>query len=202
MPTSITKNFKIIMKMTSIKKRLTIWIVLIALLLLIPFLAMQFTEEVNWKLFDFVIMGAALFALAFTYELLVKRAKQTLFKIALGTALLAAFLLFWVNSAIGIIGSENQPANLLYGLVIGVGILGSILSRFKPKGMAYALYATAGAQVLVPFVAILIWPELSWGAAGMVGVIILNGFFAFLFILSAILFNQAHLKAGLNHENH
>ena len=38
------------------------------ILLLVPLIAMQFTEEVNWSVFDFMIMGTLLFALGATLE--------------------------------------------------------------------------------------------------------------------------------------
>ncbi len=50
--------------MQNITKRLTVWAVVIALILMIPLVAMQFTNEVNWDLFDFVVMGALLFGVA------------------------------------------------------------------------------------------------------------------------------------------
>ena len=39
---------------------------------------------------------------------------------------LGVFLLFWVNGAVGIIGSEDNPANLLYGGVVLTGFVGII----------------------------------------------------------------------------
>jgi hypothetical protein len=47
-----------------------------------------------------------------------------------------------MNLAVGIIGSEDNPANLMYGGVLAVGIIGAIIARFEPHGMARALVAT------------------------------------------------------------
>ena len=118
---------------------------------------------------------------------------NTAYKSAVGLALAAAFLLFWVNGAVGIIGNEGNHANLMYFGVIAVGIIGAFIARLEPRGMARALFVTALAQMLVPVIALMIWPPqiTSWGAAGVVGVFVLNAFFATLFLGSAWLFRKA-----------
>ena len=55
-------------------------------------------------------------------------------------------MLVWINLAVGIIGSEDNPANLMYGGVLAVGVAGAVAARFRPGGMARALAATALAQ--------------------------------------------------------
>jgi len=174
------------------KKRLLIWSIAIAILLLIPFVAMQFTQKVQWSFGDFVILGAILIAIGLAYELIVRKSEKTKYRIAFGTGLAGAFLLFLVNGAVGIIGNEDQPANLLYGLVLLVGIIGSFMSQFKAKGMARTLFVMATVQFLVPVVALTIWPaNASWGAAGVLGVFVFNAIFVLVFIVSALLFRQA-----------
>ena len=152
---------------------------------------MQFTEEVHWDLFDFVVMGGLLFGVGLAYELVARRSGNTVYRIAFGVGLVAAFLLAWVNGAVGIIGNENQPANLMYGAVFAVGFIGSLVARFKPRGMAHTLFAAALVQLSVPVIALIIWPQISWGGAGIVGVFVLNAFFAALFVVSALLFRHA-----------
>lgn len=160
----------------------------IAGLLLIPFLATKFSEEVTWSGGDFVLMGSLLVGLAVTYEVAVQRVQQKGYRAAMILALLGAFLLFWVNGAVGIIGSEKQPANLLYGVVFAVGLVGAFLSRLRAPGLARTLWAAAGVQLLIPAVAWLVWPQLSWGAAGVVGVLLLNTVFALFFTGAGWLF--------------
>ena len=96
-----------------------------------------------------------------------------------------------MNLAVGIIGSEDNPANLLYLGVLAVGILGAGFVRFRPRGMARTLLATALAQMLVPVIALIIWRPSLEEAPGIVGVFTLNAFFAALFVVSALLFRQA-----------
>lgn len=163
------------------------------LLLLIPLIAMQFTDEVNWTLSDFIFMGILVFGTGLTYKLITRKLGKITYKIALGIALATAFLLVWVNGAVGIIGNEGNPANLMYIGVLAVGIIGSLFARFQPKGMARTLFAAALAQALVPAIALIIWPPqvVSWGAAGVFGVFALNAFFIMLFVLSALIFRHA-----------
>ena len=118
---------------------------------------------------------------------------NTSYKSAIGLALATPFLLFWVNGAVGIIGNEGNHANLMYFGVIAVGIIGAFIARLEPRGMARALFVTALAQMLVPVIALMIWPPqiTSWGAAGVGGVFVLNAFFATLFLGSAWLFRNA-----------
>ena len=160
--------------------------------MLLPLLAMQFTDEVVWDLTDFIIAGVLLFGTGLVYELVARRSEKTVYRAAFGVGLAGAFLLFWVNGAVGIIGNEGQPANLMYGAVFAVGFIGSLMARFKPHGMACTLFAAALIQMLVPVIALLIWPPpvTSW-APGVFGVFVISAFFAMLFIGSALLFRRA-----------
>jgi len=176
----------------STTKRLTVWAVVTALILMIPLVAMQLTNEVNWNLFDFVVMGALLFGVGIAYELVARRSQQTMYRAAFGIGLVGAFLLFWVNGAVGIIGNEGQPANLLYSVVFPVGFFGAILARFEPRGMAHTLLAAALVQMSVPIIALIGWPPpaTSW-SPGVFRVFVLSAFFAMLFVGSALLFRSA-----------
>jgi hypothetical protein len=161
-----------------------------AFILLIPAVAMQFTDQVVWNLADFAIAGALLLGAGLTYEL-VARDGPNAYRAAVGLAVAAALILVWVNLAVGLIASEESPANLLYGGVLVVGIIGAIIARLRPHGMARALFATALAQVLVPVIALMIWkPEVS-SAAELMRVFGMNVFLAMLFVLSALLFRRA-----------
>ena len=162
-------------------------------ILLLPLLAMQFTNEVVWDLADFIVAGVLLFGTGLTYKLAAIKVGNIVYRSAVGLALTAAFILIWVNGAVGIIGSENNDANLMYGGVLAIGIIGAIIVRFQPYEMARAMFATALAQMLVPVIALIIWPPqvISWGAAGVFGVFVLNAFFVMLWVGSALLFRNA-----------
>jgi hypothetical protein len=158
-----------------------------AFILLLPLLAMQFTDEVVWGLADFAVAGALLFGTGLTYELVARKGGNIAYRVAVGVALAAALLLVWLNLAVGVIGSEDNPTNLMYGGVLAVGIIGAIIVRFQSHGMARALFATALAQALVPVIALIIGtPQVT-----SVAVLGVNAFFVMLFVGSALLFLRA-----------
>jgi hypothetical protein len=154
-----------------------------ACLLLLPLLAMQFTEEVNWTLSDFVVFGGMLLAACGAYELATRVARNNAYLAAAGVAIGTGFLLIWINLAVGIIGSENNPANLMFGGVLAVAILGAVIARLQPDGMARALNVTALAQALVAVVVLIA----GWGHDAA----ILAGLFAVPWLVSAALFRKA-----------
>lgn len=161
-----------------------------ALMLLLPLLAMQVTDEVNWSEADFLVFGTMLAIACGTYELTVRLTGSRAYRAAVGVALAAAFLLVWINLAVGIIGGEDNPANLMYGGVLAVGIAGAIIARFRPHGMARALVATALAQAFVAAIALVA----GTGSAAPISpehVMLLTGLFAALWLLSAWLFREA-----------
>ncbi len=169
-----------------------------AFLLLVPLVAMQFTDKVVWDLADFVVAGALLFGAGLTYELIAKKAGTMAYRYAVGLAVGAALLLVWVNGAVGIIGNEGNSANLMYFGVIAVLIIGALIARFRPRGMTRTLLTTALVQLLIPVIALIIWPPqvTSWGAADVEGVFVLNAFFVILFIGSSLLFRRASATAS------
>jgi hypothetical protein len=116
-----------------------------------------------------------------TKRLIVWKAGTTVYRAALALALAAAFLLVWFNAAVA--ESGDSPGPMFFG-VVAVLIIGALIARFRPRGMTYALSATALAQALVAVIAMIAWGqylELS----------ILNGFFIALWVGSAILFRRA-----------
>jgi hypothetical protein len=142
-----------------------------------------------WTLFDFVIAGAFIFGTGLTY-VLVAKAGYTAYRAAVAVALAAALLLVWITGAVGIIGSEDNNANVMYFGVLGVGIVGAIVARLRPHEMARALFATALAQASVAVIA-LIFGLGSGNPPRILGILILNGFFVGLFVGSALLFRYA-----------
>jgi hypothetical protein len=150
---------------------------------------MQFTDEVSWNGADFAVAGALLFGTVFAYELVARKKEGLAYRAAVGVALAAALLLVWVNGAVGIVGTEGDDANLMYGGVLAVGVVGALIARFQPRGMARTLFATALAQASVAAIALI--GGLGSPESGPLEIVVLNGFFVALFVGSALLFRKA-----------
>ena len=86
-------------------KRLKIILTAVAILLLIPFIAMQFTDEVTWTSFDFVVMGILLLGTGLLSELVLRKMTKTKHKIALCIAIVLLFLIIWAELGVGIFGT-------------------------------------------------------------------------------------------------
>lgn len=129
------------------------------LILLLPLTAMQFTDEVDWAVADFLVGGLLLLITGLSYEIISARSANTSQRGAIGLMLLTALLLIWMNLAVGIIGSENNPANWIYAGVLAIPLVGSIVSRLKATSMVWVMAATAFAQIL----ALLIAMSGGWG---------------------------------------
>jgi hypothetical protein len=81
---------------------------------------MQVTDEVDWSVADFAVFGAMLTAAGGTYDLAARMTGNTAYRAAVGVAIAAVFILVWMNLAVGIIGTEDNPANLMHGGVLAV----------------------------------------------------------------------------------
>jgi peptidoglycan/LPS O-acetylase OafA/YrhL len=86
-------------------KRLIGIMLIVALLLLVPFIAMQFTEEVNWTLSDFVIAGTLLLGTGLLCELVLRKIKKFEHRLLICAALLGLLFLVWAELAVGVFGT-------------------------------------------------------------------------------------------------
>jgi hypothetical protein len=161
-----------------------------ALLLMVPWVAMQFTAEVDWTLADFVVFGAMLAGACGGYELAVRASGDRAYRMAAGLALATAFFLVWVNLAVGLVGDEDNPANLLFMAVLLVGIVGAVLDRGRAAGMARALLATAIAQTLATVIALVAFD------AEPIEAVLLMALFVGPWLVSAHLFRKAARPQG------
>jgi hypothetical protein len=74
-------------------------------ILSIPLMAMQFTEEVNWTISDFLVMGILLFTTVFTIDFVLKKFKTLKSRLILIVGIVVLLALVWAELAVGIFGS-------------------------------------------------------------------------------------------------
>lgn len=86
-------------------KRLFIILLTAALILLIPLIAMQFTDEVNWTLADFIAAAVLLIGTGLMCELVLRKVNTTGLRFAICSALLILLILIWAELAVGIFGT-------------------------------------------------------------------------------------------------
>ncbi len=86
-------------------KRLIIILTAIAILLLIPFVAMQFSNEVNWTSSDFIIMGILLTGTGLLCEIIMRKEKTIKNRIIICGVILFVFFLVWAELAVGVLGT-------------------------------------------------------------------------------------------------
>jgi hypothetical protein len=184
-----TKNTNVLTR----NRDILILALVVALILMVPLAGMQFDDEMNWSLFDFVTAGALLFGTGLAFVLMARRSGNLAYRAGMGLALTAGLMLLWINLAVGIIGSEDNPANWMYVGVLAVGLIGAVLARFRAGGMVRAMFATALAQALVTVIALIVMPhgtspDALWDVLVVLGV---DAFFIALWVGSALLFRRA-----------
>ncbi|SDQ56708.1 hypothetical protein [Flagellimonas zhangzhouensis] len=77
----------------------------IATLLLVPFIAMQFSSEVQWSAFDFLVAGILLSSLGFSINFILKKSKEAQKRLLWVSVIVGLFLLLWAEIAVGVFGS-------------------------------------------------------------------------------------------------
>lgn len=153
-----------------------------AVLLSLPAVAMQLNAPgVDWTLGDFIVMGVMLGIACGLCELVAWASGNGAYRLAAGVAVGAAFLTVWVNLAVGMIGSEHNAYNQLFGGVLALALAGSAVARFRPAGMAWAMVGAAAAQAALAGIGFVTDPI---GAR-------FSMVFALPWLLSALLFRRA-----------
>ncbi|URW74764.1 hypothetical protein M9980_09270 [Sphingomonas donggukensis] len=161
--------------------RIAAWSVA-ALLLLTPLVAMQFTTEVVWTPGDFLFAAIMMGTVGLLVELAVHATSDWSYRGGVMIAVAVSFLIVWINLAVGIIGSEDNPANLMFFAVPLIAGAGAVIARFRPLGMYRAMIAAAIGQVATFAIALVA----GWA---FIGPITLG--FTFLWLCAARLFYTA-----------
>jgi len=75
----------------------------IAALLLLPTIAMRFTDEVAWTASDFAFAGVLLVGAGALYEIVTLAARRPAHRMLIGAALVGVVALIWAEGAVGIL---------------------------------------------------------------------------------------------------
>lgn len=86
-------------------RRLTLILLAVPALLLIPFIGMQLSNEIDWSPLDFGVMGTLLLVVGLFVELVLRKIKGKESRIALLAIIAVAFFLIWAELAVGIFGT-------------------------------------------------------------------------------------------------
>lgn len=86
-------------------KRLIGILITVGILLLIPFIAMQFTNEVAWSLFDFVVAAILLLGTGLLCELVLRKVNKTKHRLIICAIILVLLILTWMELAVGLFGT-------------------------------------------------------------------------------------------------
>ncbi len=85
--------------------RIAIILGVVVLILSIPLIAMQFTNEVKWDLTDFMIAGILLLSTGLAIELVIRNLKTGTLRTVILFIILLALFLIWAELAVGIFGT-------------------------------------------------------------------------------------------------
>lgn len=161
--------------------------VITACLLAIPLIAMQFTDQVNWSVGDFIVMGALLFATGSAIVVITRYTANLAYRAGFVAAIGTTFLLVWTNLAVGLIGAGPHWGNLMYAGVVAAVIIGTYLSRFTALGMERTMFAAAFACLLVAAIALLAHMD-EYPGSSVIEIIGVNGFFCALYAVAGLVF--------------
>jgi hypothetical protein len=117
------------------------------------------------------------------------------YRMGAAVALFAAALQVWMNLAVGIVGSEDNPVNLAFYLVVVTAAACAFTAEFRAGGMARAMLAVAGMQALLAAVIATAPSTVRADPKGPLGVLALSAGFTALWLISAALFHKAARNA-------
>ena len=119
-----------------------------------------------------------------------KMSGSAAYRIAASLAVATALLEVWMNLAVGMVGSPDNPVNQgFYGVVVAAGAC-AFVAQLRPDGMARAMLAVAGIQLLLGL-AVATAPSISQDPMGATGVVMISGFFAAVWLASAAFFQRS-----------
>jgi hypothetical protein len=77
----------------------------VGVLLLIPYIAMKVTGDVNWGPFDFMIAGVLLLGTGLAIEFVLRKVRNTTHRLAICAGIVLVLFVIWAELAVGLIGT-------------------------------------------------------------------------------------------------
>ena len=133
--------------------RIAAWMLALGLWLL-PLIAKQFTAEMQWTAFDFVVWAIMLGLAAGLFDLATRASGHGAFRLGAAVAIGTGFFITWSNLAVGIIGNEDNPLNQIFFGVLAIAVFGALFVRFDAARLVRVMQVTAVAQALTAVVAL------------------------------------------------
>lgn len=133
------------------------------MLVLSPFVAMQFNREVQWTTADFIFATVIIGIVGALVELTVLLTANWFARAGGFVAILAGFLVFGSNLAVGMIGDEGNIVNLLFGLVLLIAIVGAWLSSLHRTILPAAMLAAGTTQCAIGLLAGILGSDFKGG---------------------------------------
>lgn len=153
-------------------------------------LAVPFVAGAPWTPADYVFAAVMLGVAGGAIELGQRASTGLAYRAGALIAVAAAFMLVWINAAVGFFGSEDNDVNAVFGLVLLVAVGGTLLARLRASGVARAMAAAAITQLAIGLTGL----AAGWATPGPIGVRTTlggTGFFCALWLASAALFARA-----------
>ncbi len=175
--------------------RMIAWVCAIGLLC-IPLIAMQYTDEVNWSVFDFLVMASLIAIVGLSLEKAITLSNDSRYRVGVTILLFSLFLLVWVNLSVGLIGGEQNALNFIYVSIPITIFIMSYKSSFSAISLFYASILISFIQALITSFAIIF----EWGHPYDKSVLLLfgNGIFIILYLFAASFFYTSNKKCKQN----
>lgn len=146
--------------------------------------------SVSWDFFDFAQFTMLFLGVFACLIWAVRKAQNRCYRVGIALTLISIFLLIWGNGAVGIIGAENNDANMMFAVLPGIALVGTFLVRGQAFGMQRVLSVMAGVQLLIAIAALI----MGFGNSGpgwLWDLIAMSAFFTALWLSVGLLFRRS-----------
>ncbi|MBI1400740.1 hypothetical protein [Hyphomonas sp.] len=146
----------------------------------------------SWGLVDFLVAGGLITAFGGVFVMGLRASNSWSYRAGFALALLTGLAVIWSALAVGIVGDEGDPADLMYAAILFGGFVAACAVRFSPGGMRRSLYALSTATGAASLAAISVAGNAQAPVMLMFHTVIAGGF-----AISGYLCGRAAVTPGL-----